>query len=142
MPSLATGARFSSRLWARWCEVGPPEAGLRLPEATKPLKLRRFACPEKIRTQKKPNDWGLFDVHGNVWEWVWDWYQSNYESQTGTDPTGPQTGEYRVLRGGAFDSTAQGLRSASRYWSIPDYGYRDIGLRCARGPYPSTLDTP
>jgi formylglycine-generating enzyme required for sulfatase activity len=85
------------------------------------------------------NPWGLFDMHGNVWEWVWDWYDDNANSNgnvTG-DPIGPQTGEFRVLRGGSFGYEPWWLRSALRirYW--PTNTGVDWGFRCARGSPPS-----
>ena len=77
---------------------------------------------------KLPNAWGLCDMHGNVWEWCQDWYGS-YTSGTQTDPTGPSTGSYRVLRGGSWFNLADRCRSAYRYLSNPDSRSCYYGLR-------------
>ena len=82
--------------------------------------------------RKKPNPWGLYDVHGNVWEWCWDWYgEKHYTKQPQADPKGPPTGVDRVARGGSWDnfSGAQGCRSAYRFKSNPSQGSVNIGLR-------------
>ena len=80
---------------------------------------------------KPPNAWGLYDVHGNVWEWVHDWY-GEYGSGSVTDPTGPATGSSRAYRGGSWTFDAQDCRSAARYWGRPDYHGNDLGFRAAR----------
>ena len=64
--------------------------------------------------KKKPNDWGLYDMHGNVWEWVNDWYDSSYSSSPETDPQGPGSSSDRVVRGGSWYNYAQYARSACR----------------------------
>ncbi len=81
--------------------------------------------------QKKPNDWGLYDMHGNVWEWCQDWY-GEYKSGHVNDPLGPSSGKYRVLRGGGWSFLAGGCRSASRYRSFPGFRGDGIGFRVAR----------
>lgn len=63
--------------------------------------------------KKKPNGWGLYDMLGNVWEWTWDWYGA-YSAGTATDPTGPSTGAYRVVRGGSCFNFARLVRAANR----------------------------
>ena len=81
--------------------------------------------------QKKPNAWGLYDMHGNVFEWCSDWWQRDYTTTTVSDPTGPATGSLRVYRGGGWIGTARFCRSAYRTGYMPDYRDRDLGFRLA-----------
>jgi formylglycine-generating enzyme required for sulfatase activity len=83
--------------------------------------------------QKKPNAWGLYDMRGNVWEWVRDWYARPYSVEPHVDPQGPPSGENRVVRGGSwFQNDPAVLRCASRRSYSPDYASNDGGFRCAR----------
>ena len=77
-----------------------------------------------------PNAWGLYDLHGNVWEWCLDWYQSDLGSDPATDPKGNTEGRYRLLRGGSWFDLASGCRSAYRniLISVND-GYSSYGFR-------------
>ena len=71
---------------------------------------------------KAPNGLGLFDMSGNVWEWCQDWYGEKYYSESPRDnPRGPSSGQYRVLRGGAWSTTPQDVRAAIRYRGVPAY---------------------
>ena len=74
------------------------------------------------------NAWGLKDMHGNVWEWCEDWY-GDYTAGTVTDPTGPQSGSRRVLRGGGWGSDARSCRSANRYLFMPVRRNFNLGFR-------------
>ncbi len=89
---------------------------------------------ETVEVKSLPcNSWGLYEMHGNVWEWCRDWYQKDLGRDEATDPQGPKTGEGRVLRGGSWVGDGRLVRSANRLWDVP--GDRDarIGFRLARG---------
>ena len=80
-----------------------------------------------------PNAWGLYDVNGNLYEWVWDWFDgSDYSTGSVTDPTGQSTGLDRGTRGGSWYSVAQYVRSAYRGYDLPGYRYDHIGFRPVR----------
>lgn len=79
----------------------------------------------------RPNAWGIYDIHGNVWEWCQDWYD-DYPHGTATDPEGPSEGASRVLRGGSWSVSAELCRSALRIYVWPDFRYINLGLRLAR----------
>ena len=79
-----------------------------------------------------PNAWGLYDMHGNVWELCWDWYK-NYPGGAQVDPAGAASGPYyRVMRGGSWDVYGQQLRSAFRGAAYPDTFCSELSFRLLR----------
>ncbi len=81
---------------------------------------------------KKANGQGIYDLTGNVWEWVWDWYVDKYEMLSPTDPMGPASGSQRVKRGGSWNNDAGSVRVAYRDWSEPGDRYGNLGFRLVR----------
>ena len=81
--------------------------------------------------QLQANAWGLYDMHGNVWEWVQDWY-GKYTAEPVTDPQGPAAGSGRVIRGGGWYGVAGSCRSASRGSDAPGDRFGDLGFRLLR----------
>ncbi|MCL1991712.1 MAG: formylglycine-generating enzyme family protein [Spirochaetes bacterium] len=94
-----------------------------------------FSLNSEDRTRdvgtKAANPWGLHDMHGNVFEWVWDWF-ADYPPYAQTNPTGPDSGAVRVIRGGSWQHSAFFARSADRLLAVPFLLNASLGLRLAR----------
>ena len=94
---------------------------------------KNFGCKTHKVGTKKPNELGVYDMSGNVWEWCSDWYDSNYYSKSPKNsPQGPTSGKYRVLRGGSWGNGSVSCRVADRDRNNPDSSDYRYGFRLAK----------
>ncbi len=115
---LAEGAKYP------WGEKGPSKQDACYDTLAGPCETGKF----------KPNYFGLHDAAGNVWEWTQDWYEREYyKSAPESNPKGPATGQYKVIRGGSWVDVAKYLTTAYRSWARPLERSPNIGVRCAQG---------
>ncbi|OQX03992.1 MAG: hypothetical protein BWK73_37705 [Thiothrix lacustris] len=104
-------------------------------DGTNPYNKGRKSAYRKQTVEVRslpPNDWGLFEMHGNVWEWCHDWH-GEYPAWPVVDPQGAVSGTSRVLRGGSWFLNGRHCRSANRNHNVPAYRYDDRGFRLALG---------
>lgn len=87
--------------------------------------------------QKVANELGIYDMTGNVWEWVWDWYDWNYYKGSPLfSPQGPENGQYKVMRGGAWYNYGTHANIHTRQNHYPTYRQNSVGFRVARSYFP------
>lgn len=127
------GMRLPSE--AQWEYAAKSGTDNRYSWGNEPPSENKCACNGKLQSigSNETNKWGLNDMTGNVWEWTDDYYDKQYYSfSPEKDPSGPDAGFYRVIRGGGFYSGPSQLRTTNRHWFSPDYAEISIGFRCVR----------
>ena len=135
-----SGTRYRLPTEAEWEYAARAGSTTAYSFGDEPNQLAEYAWCRQLKHNKtyrvgqlKPNAWGLYDMHGNVWEWVQDTYDGTYYQRSpATDPPDPASSASRVTRGGSWSSDARTCRSASRLELSPDYRGHDLGFRLVR----------
>jgi len=136
-----TGKRFRLPSEAEWeyaARGGQNTQGFEYSGSHQPVNVAWFGANGNNQShpvgQKEPNELGLYDMSGNVWEWCNDWYSDTYYvHRVGDTPHGPRTGENRVIRGGAWYGTVRNCRLSNRRSARPDFCDYHFGFRLAEG---------
>ena len=129
-----TGRNFRLPTEAEWefaCRGGNNSRGYKYSGSNNLGSVAWYSCGKTRPVgTKAPNELGIYDMTGNVWEWCSDWY-ANYTSYSQTNPTGPQSGSDRVYRGGSMGNGVRYCRSSCRIDGFPAWRNNDLGLRLA-----------
>jgi formylglycine-generating enzyme required for sulfatase activity len=134
----ANGYRLPTEAeWEYAARGGKLSKGTRYAGADKPDNVAWYSANSSNQTQpvgtKQPNELGLYDMNGNVWEWVWDLYDTYYYRRSPSDnPKGPEEGAYRVTRGGAWYNKSDYVAVTTRQYNTPDFRQNSVGFRIAR----------
>ncbi|MDL2310154.1 formylglycine-generating enzyme family protein, partial [Parabacteroides sp. OttesenSCG-928-B22] len=138
--STQTGKTYRLPTEAEWefaARGGTKSAGYKYSGSNTLDPVAWYSANSENRThpvgQKLPNELGIYDMSGNVWEWCSDWY-GNYNSNTQSNPKGPASGSDRVLRGGSWGIVPRGCRSSNRNYFTPLYSYDNYGFRVVLVP--------
>ena len=133
--SQLTGKRYALPTEAQWeyaARGGNKSKGYKYSGSNTISDVAWYSSNSSSQThsvkQKQPNELGLYDMSGNVYEWCSDWY-GDYSSSSQTDPTGPSSGSIRVLRGGSWNYLAGGCRVSIRVSINPSYSFNHVGFR-------------
>jgi formylglycine-generating enzyme required for sulfatase activity len=140
--SAAGGGKFQLPSEAQWeyaCRAGSKTKYCFGDDESKLGEYAWYAADSGRKThpvdEKKPNAWGLYDMHGNTFEWCQDWWKDGYYKESPVDdPTGPATGAIRVDRGGSWFDPPRNCRSAYRSYDVPGFRSHRLGLRVSRVP--------
>ncbi|MCX5749965.1 MAG: SUMF1/EgtB/PvdO family nonheme iron enzyme [Candidatus Saganbacteria bacterium] len=131
-----TGRKFGLLTEAQWEYAAGGTGGRTYPwgnewDASKAVFNTSGTQP--VSTHPEGASWcGAMHMSGNVWEWVQDWYANGYDAKALTNPTGPDSGTYKVLRGGSwYNSDSNRLDAAYRICNLPEFQYYNIGFRLA-----------
>lgn len=132
----STGYRLPTEAeWEYSCRAGSQD---RFTNGNNQADLRAVAWFQNNSTggtqsvgSRQPNEWGLYDMHGNVWEWCWNWSMA-YPTRFAVDPEGPDEGYSRVIRGGAWDTSAEACRSANHNSAKLGFKAGVLGFRVVR----------